>query len=128
MGDTPPSRLGFFDSLRFAFTSWRLGAVSLLSLSSGLPLGLILTGIPAWMTDEHVDIKTIGVITMAQAPYGLKFLWSPLIDRIRPPILGRRRGWVLICQLLLAATTFALVSQAINPNVAAVAALSLLIA
>src|SRR5438105_458257 len=73
-------RVGMIDSFLYVVATWRLGAVSLLSISSGLPLGLILTGIPAWMTDEKVDIKTIGVITMAQAPYGLKFLWSPMMD------------------------------------------------
>jgi MFS family permease len=80
------------------------------------------------MTDEKVDIKTIGVITMAQAPYGLKFLWSPLMDRVVPPWLGRRRGWVVLCQLVLAAATFGLTTQAISPTIGAVAALSLLIA
>ncbi|MFT3837208.1 MAG: MFS transporter [Myxococcaceae bacterium] len=123
-----PKKLGLFASLAVTLGTWRLAAVSLLSVSSGLPLGLILTGIPAWMTDEQVDIKTIGVITMAQAPYGLKFLWSPLMDRLMPPALGRRRGWVLICQLVLAAATFALMSQADKPLIGAVAALSLLIA
>ncbi len=128
MASPDPKRVGLFESISFIFTSWRLGSVTLLSLSSGLPLGLILTGIPAWMTDEKVDIKTIGVITMAQAPYGLKFLWSPLMDRVVPPRLGRRRGWVLVCQLVLAAATFGLTSQAISPVIGAVAALSLLIA
>ncbi len=127
MAASAGKKVGLFDSLAFIVTSWRLGAVSLLSISSGLPLGLILTGIPAWMTDEKVDIKTIGVITMAQAPYGLKFLWSPLMDRVVPPWLGRRRGWVVVCQLVLAAATFGLTSQAISPAIGAVAALSLLI-
>jgi MFS family permease len=121
-------RVGLIESLKYIFTSWRLGAVTILSFSSGLPLGLIITGIPGWMTDERVDIKTIGVLTMVQAPYGLKFLWSPLMDRIRPPWLGRRRGWVFICQVVLALATLGLVTQAMHPMLGAVAALSLLIA
>ncbi|MGV3624601.1 MAG: hypothetical protein ACO1OB_27525, partial [Archangium sp.] len=95
-------------SLRDAFTSWRLGAVTLLSLSSGLPLGLVITAVPAWLAVSGVDIKTIGLITLVQLPYGFKFVWSPLLDRLRPPFLGSRRGWILISQLLLAGFVAAL--------------------
>lgn len=90
-------------SLWDAFTSWRLGAVTLLSLSSGLPLGLVITAVPAWLAVAGVDIKTIGLITLVQLPYGFKFVWSPLLDRLRPPFLGSRRGWILVSQLVLAA-------------------------
>ncbi len=115
-------------SLRSAVKSWRLGAVTLLSLSSGMPLGLVIICVPAWMAMIQVDIKTIGVLTLAQVPYAFKFLWSPLIDRFRPPWLGRKRGWILIGQLALAALTFGLASQATDPTVGAVAALTVLIA
>ena len=91
-----------------AFTSWRLGAVTLLSLSSGLPLGLVITAVPAWLAVAGVDIKTIGLITLVQLPYGFKFVWSPLLDRLRPPFLGSRRGWILITQLSLGAVVAAL--------------------
>ncbi len=110
------------------FTSWRLGAVSLLSLSSGVPLGLVLTAVPAWMTKSGVDIKTVGLITLAQAPYGFKFIWAPLLDRVRPPWLGLRRGWVFLCQLVLAVCTFGLSAMATSPVIGAVTALTLLIA
>ncbi len=86
-----------------AFTSWRLGAVSLLSLSSGLPLGLVVTAMPAWLQWANVDLKTNALLTLTQLPYGLKFLWSPVMDWLRPPLLGFRRGWILLCQLALAA-------------------------
>lgn len=94
--------------LAAAFTSWRLGAVTLLSVSSGLPLGLVITAVPAWLAVAKVDIKTIGLLTLVQVPYGFKFVWSPLMDRLRPPFLGSRRGWILLCQLVLAATVGAL--------------------
>lgn len=95
-------------SFRDAFTSWRLGAVTLLSLSSGLPLGLVITAVPAWLAVAGVDIKTIGLITLVQLPYGFKFVWSPLLDRLRPPFLGSRRGWIFISQVMLAAIVGAL--------------------
>ncbi|MBI3186040.1 MAG: MFS transporter [Myxococcales bacterium] len=93
-----------------------------------MPLGLVWTAVPAWMAIAGVDIKTIGLLTLAQAPYALKFLWSPLLDRFRTPWLGRKRGWILLAQLLLAALHGALAAVAVNPRIGAVAGLTLLIA
>jgi PAT family beta-lactamase induction signal transducer AmpG len=83
--------------------SWRLGSVALLYFSSGLPLGLVWMAIPAWMARAGVDIKVIGLFTLAQAPWTFKLLWSPYMDRFPPPFLGRKRGWVLIGQVALLA-------------------------
>ena len=55
------------------------------------------------MTVEGVDLRTIGIFTLVGLPYTFKFLWSPFLDRFVPPILGRRRGWILIFQLALMA-------------------------
>ena len=114
--------------LKIALASWRLGAVSLLSLSSGLPLGLVTMTIPAWMAMAGVDIRTVGLLTAAQAPYAFKFLWSPFIDRLDVPKIPGKRGWIFAFQIALALLTFALAAQASSPEVGAVAALSLLIA
>ena len=84
---TSPPKASFFS----AFTSRRLGAVTLLSLSSGLPLGLVITAVPAWLAMARVDIKTIGLITLVQLPYGFKFVWSPLMDRLRPITCTKKR-------------------------------------
>lgn len=81
--------------------SWRLLSVVLLMFSSGLPLGLVWIAIPAWMARVGIDIKVIGLFTLAQAPWSFKLLWSPSMDRYPPPFLGRKRGWILICQLAL---------------------------
>src|SRR5690606_19858264 len=75
-----------------------------------------------------VDIKTIGIITLAQAPYAFKFVWSPLIDRFRLPWLGHKRGWVLLWQLLLAAAIGLLAMQNSSPEIGVVTALTLLVA
>jgi PAT family beta-lactamase induction signal transducer AmpG len=87
------------------FKSWRLGAVTVLSLSSGLPLGLIVTAMPAWLQWANVDLKLNALLTLTQIPYGLKFVWSPVMDYLRPPFLGFRRGWIFVCQVVLAAGT-----------------------
>lgn len=75
--------------------------MTLLSFSSGLPLGLVWIAIPTWMTRAGVDIKVVGLFTLAQAPWSFKFLWSPLMDRYPLPWLGRKRGWILLSQAAL---------------------------
>jgi len=69
--------------------------------SSGLPLYLLFNLLPAWLRSESVDLKTIGLFALIQFPYTWKFLWSPLLDRYVVPVLGRRRGWMLLTQAAL---------------------------
>jgi PAT family beta-lactamase induction signal transducer AmpG len=66
--------------------------------ASGLPLYLLLNLVPAWLRTEHIDLKVIGAFALIQFPYTWKFLWAPLLDRYAVPVLGRRRGWMLIMQ------------------------------
>ncbi|MBU0689108.1 MAG: AmpG family muropeptide MFS transporter [Gammaproteobacteria bacterium] len=67
--------------------------------ASGLPLFLLFNLVPAWLRTEQVDLKTIGLFALIQFPYTWKFLWSPFLDRYVLPILGRRRGWMLVTQI-----------------------------
>lgn len=69
--------------------------------ASGLPLYLLLNLVPAWLRTEQIDLKTIGLFALIQFPYTWKFLWSPLLDRYMIPMLGRRRGWMLVTQAAL---------------------------
>ncbi len=69
--------------------------------SSGLPLYILVSLLPLWLRSEAVDLKTIGFFTLVTLPFTWKFLWSPFMDRFVPPFLGRRRGWMLITQVLL---------------------------
>jgi PAT family beta-lactamase induction signal transducer AmpG len=71
--------------------------------SSGLPLYLLISLLPAWLRTGGVDLKTIGFFALIQIPYTWKFLWSPLLDRYALPLLGRRRGWMLVTQIVLLA-------------------------
>src|SRR5450755_2907492 len=80
----------------------RMMAVLLMSFASGLPFNLTGFTVQAWLASEGLDIKTIGVFTLVSVPYFFKFLWAPLLDRYLPPVLGRRRGWILIYQVCLA--------------------------
>lgn len=69
--------------------------------ASGLPLYLLLNLVPAWLRTEHIDLKVIGAFALIQFPYTWKFLWAPLLDRYAVPVLGRRRGWMLLMQSAL---------------------------
>ncbi len=83
------------------FTQRKMVAILLFGFGSGLPLYLTSRTLQAWMTVEGVDLTTIGLFSLVGLPYSLKFLWAPAFDRYVPPFLGRRRGWLVITQVLL---------------------------
>jgi PAT family beta-lactamase induction signal transducer AmpG len=83
--------------------SRRMLVALLMGFASGLPLLLTLSLLQAWMTKAGIDLTLIGLMSLVGLPYSLKFLWSPLFDRFAPPGFGRRRGWLLLCQILLIA-------------------------
>jgi len=68
--------------------------------ASGMPLYLLINLLPAWLRTEGVSLTAIGLFALIQFPYTWKFLWAPLLDRYVPP-LGRRRGWIVLTQVLL---------------------------
>jgi PAT family beta-lactamase induction signal transducer AmpG len=69
--------------------------------ASGMPLYVLFQLVPAWLKDGGVSLTEIGLFALVGIPYTWKFVWAPLMDRWIPPFLGRRRGWMLICQLAL---------------------------
>jgi PAT family beta-lactamase induction signal transducer AmpG len=79
----------------------KMATLLVLGFSSGLPFYLTSKTLQAWMTTAKVDLATIGFFSLVTLPYSLKFVWAPVMDRFVPPFLGRRRGWVLITQILL---------------------------
>jgi PAT family beta-lactamase induction signal transducer AmpG len=88
---------------RHYFTRHMLICV-MLGFTSGLPLFILYNLLSAWLRAEQVDLKSIGLFALVGFPYTWKFLWSPLMDRFRFPMLGRRRGWMFFTQLALLAT------------------------
>ncbi len=87
---------------------WRLVVVTVLGFASGLPLALTGQAMQAWLTLEGLSIATIGFLSLVGLPYTFKFLWAPLMDRFDLPLLGRRRGWLVLTQLALAFALFLL--------------------
>jgi MFS transporter, PAT family, beta-lactamase induction signal transducer AmpG len=85
-----------------------MAAILLLGFSSGLPLYLTSRTLQAWMTVSGVKLTAIGFFSLVSLPYSLKFLWSPFVDRFSFPFLGRRKGWMLVTQLALAAAIAAM--------------------
>jgi PAT family beta-lactamase induction signal transducer AmpG len=121
-------RPGTWESLRAALGSRRIAAVTLQSFSSGLPLGLVWIALPAYLTYRGVDIRTVGLFSLAQAPWTFKFLWAPLLDRFEPGILGRKRSWIVVCQGALLVGIGLLAAAGASPSVGVVAGLAMLVA
>src|SRR3989440_10432394 len=84
----------------------KVAVMLMLGFSSGLPFFLSGNTLGYWMRDEGTTLTAIGFLSWVGLAYSLKFLWAPVIDRVDAPIfgrLGRRRGWMIASQLLVAA-------------------------
>src|SRR5438094_712284 len=106
----------------------RLIAILLMGFSSGLPLALTASTLSFWLAEIGVSLTTIGFFSLVGISYNLKFLWSPLIDRLPIPFLtarlGRRRSWALAIQvpLGLAILAMGLTDPRSDPAATAIAA------
>ncbi len=92
------------DSLAVYLTRRQL-VIFLMGFSSGLPLLLGFSTLSFWLREADITLAAIGGLLTVSTPYSLKFLWAPLLDHLRLPLLtrrlGLRRGWLLLIQLLL---------------------------
>ncbi|WP_267386666.1 MFS transporter [Sphingomonas sp. GC_Shp_3] len=83
-----------------------------LGFSSGLPFALLIGTLNAWLGEVGIALATIGVLSWIGLATAFKFLWSPLVDRVRLPLLGRlgrRKGWIVLCQALIVVALIGLV-------------------
>lgn len=90
----------------------RLVVVFLMGFASGLPFLLSGATLSIWLTEAGISLTEIGLFALAGTPYNLKFLWAPLLDRVKLPLLsslmGRRRAWMVLIQVGLMASVIAL--------------------
>jgi PAT family beta-lactamase induction signal transducer AmpG len=102
-----------------ALTRPKVGIMLALGFSSGLPFMLIGNTLSAWLADANVEIKTIGFASWIGLAYLVKFLWGAVADHV-PPLflapLGRRRGWMLITQVIVGAGLIGMASSHPGPG------------
>ena len=102
-----------------------------LGFSSGLPFLLTANTFGYWLRDEGTSLVAIGFISWVGFAYAFKVYWSPLVDRLDVPLfgrLGRRRGWMLLCQLLVAIGLIGMASVGVRAGLGAIGAFALLTA
>lgn len=99
-------KLSGFRLLASAMHHRKTAVMFVFGFAAGLPYMLLLGTLYAWLGEAKIDLATIGILSWIGLAYAFKFLWSPLVDRLNLPLLGRlgrRRGWLFLCQAVLAA-------------------------
>lgn len=97
--------------IREVLASPKMAAILFLGAASGFPNQITESALQAWLKDSGISNTKIGILSYVALPYLLKFLWAPLLDRYPLPLLGRRRGWILLMQLALAGSIAAFALQ-----------------
>ncbi|MEH6590839.1 MAG: AmpG family muropeptide MFS transporter [Halioglobus sp.] len=113
---------------RTAIFNRRILICCFIGFSSGMPLYLLFQLVPAWLRDGGVSLAEIGLFALVGIPYTWKFLWAPLMDRYALPFLGRRRGWMLVCQVALFFSIGALGMFDPSKSTAMIAAIAVVVA
>ena len=106
-GEIGTSRMKFLALLKEAATDPRLALMLPLGFSSGLPFLLIFSTPSAWLSAAHAAPHQISLMSWCLMAFSFKFAWAPVIDRFNLPVLsrwlGRRRSWMLLAQMGIAA-------------------------
>lgn len=109
----------------------RVWAVVVLGVASGLPAPLLAVNLSIWLADSGFSRSAVAAFGAVATPYAVNFLWAPVFDRVRPPLvarLGQRRGWLAILILALIAAVFGLALQDPARGLAAMAAVAVTVA
>jgi PAT family beta-lactamase induction signal transducer AmpG len=122
---------GWLDAV-LVYAQPRMLSMLALGFSSGLPFMLIYSTLSAWLRQAGIERATIGMLSWVSLVYTLKFLWAPVVDRLRLPLigalLGQRRSWMLLAQAGIACALIALSASDPATRVAHMALLALLLA
>ena len=90
--------------LKAALATRKAATMLAFGFSSGLPFALLIGTLNAWLGDAKIHLATLGVLSWIGLAYAFKFLWSPLVDQLKLPLLGdlgRRKSWIVFCQAFL---------------------------
>jgi len=90
--------------LKAALSTRKSSTMLAFGFSSGLPYALLIGTLNAWLGEAKINLATIGVLSWIGLSYSFKFLWSPVVDRLKLPFLervGRRKSWILMCQAIM---------------------------
>src|SRR5215471_19229387 len=109
----------------------KVAVMLMLGFSSGLPFLLSGNTLGYWLRDQGTTLGAIGFLSWVGLAYSLKFLWAPVIDRVDAPLvgrLGRRRGWMVVSQLLVAAGLIGLAAIGLKAGLATLGILAVIVA
>ena len=109
----------------------RVALIAAQGFSSGLPFLLTAATLGYWLRDEGTSLKAIGFISLVGLAYSFKFIWSPIVDRVGLPWLGKlgqRRGWMLLTQALLMLGLFGMAATGPKAGLAVVGIAALIVA
>lgn len=90
-----------FKTTLLCYKDKRLLFIFLFGIASGFPWVMIGSALSAWLQEAGLSRSSIGLFGSMFIAYSINFLWSPLLDRIKPPFLGQRRGWILLTQIMI---------------------------
>jgi PAT family beta-lactamase induction signal transducer AmpG len=120
-------QVGWWEAMSVYLTRRQI-IILVMGFASGLPLLLTLSTLSYWLSKVGVDKTTIGLFTLVGIPYTLKFAWSPIIDHLRLPLIGRigrRKSWLFLCQAGLVVVIFLMgrTDPTIDPEITAILAI-----
>ncbi|WP_235524297.1 MFS transporter [Caulobacter sp. Root655] len=114
-----------------AFADRRILVMLALGFSAGLPNLLVFDTLSAWLRDSGVSLEVIGFFSLATMAYAAKFLWAPLVDRVRIPFLtkwlGHRRSWMLVAQACVMLGLWLISGQSPMTGLGAIAAMAVFV-
>jgi PAT family beta-lactamase induction signal transducer AmpG len=125
------ARTGWLQALGI-YRNPRVAAMLFLGFSAGLPFALVAGTLAAWLTRSGVSMSSVGMFAWVGILYAFKFAWAPLVDQVRIPLLtralGRRRSWMLLAQVGVAAALLAMASYGPTGNLVVFAGLAVFVA
>ena len=109
----------------------RVMVMLFLGAAAGLPFFLIFDTLSAWLRQDDLSLQTIRVFALATLSYALKFVWAPIVDRVKIPILepllGQRRSWMALMQVLIVLGLWLIAGSDPSLNLGQVALLAVMV-